>query len=45
VTKPIVEALPKSIEEQIRYRDLVDALAGPSAEAAFRLLAEIPKRI
>ena len=40
VTKPIVEALPKSIEEQIRYRDLVDALAGPSAEAAFRLLAE-----
>jgi hypothetical protein len=40
VTKPIVDALPKSIEEQIRYRDLVDALAGPSAEAAFRLLAE-----
>jgi len=40
VTKPIVQALPKSIEEQIRYRDLVDALAGPSAEAAFRLLAE-----
>jgi hypothetical protein len=40
VAKPIVEALPKSIEEQIHYRDLVDALAGPSAEAAFRLLAE-----
>jgi hypothetical protein len=40
VTKPIVEALPKSIEEQIKYRDLVDALAGPSAEVAFRLLAE-----
>jgi hypothetical protein len=40
VIKPIVEALPKSIEGQIRYRDLVDALAGPSAEAVFRLLAE-----
>lgn len=40
VTKPIVEALPESITEQIHYRDLVDALAGPSAEAAFKLLAE-----
>ena len=40
VTKPIVDALPESIAEQIHYRDLVDALAGPSAEAAFRLLAE-----
>jgi hypothetical protein len=40
VTKPIVEALPESIAEQIHYRDLVDALAGPSAEAAFKLLAE-----
>jgi hypothetical protein len=40
VTKPIVQALPKSITEQIQYRELVDALAGPSAEAAFRLLAE-----
>jgi hypothetical protein len=40
VTKPIVEALPDSIAEQIIYRDLVDVLAGPSAEAAFSLLAE-----
>jgi len=40
VTKPIVDSLPKSIAEQLVYRDLVDALAGPSAEAAFRLLAE-----
>ncbi|MCD4742211.1 MAG: hypothetical protein K8R67_07015 [Desulfobacteraceae bacterium] len=40
VTKPIVQALPDSIAQQIQYRDLVDALAGPSAEAAFRLLAE-----
>jgi hypothetical protein len=40
VTKPIVEALPESIAEQFHYRDLVDALAGPSAEAAFKLLAE-----
>jgi hypothetical protein len=40
VTKPIVDSLPKSIAEQLVYRDLVDALAGPSAEAAFGLLAE-----
>ncbi|MBN2428784.1 MAG: hypothetical protein JXK94_10645 [Deltaproteobacteria bacterium] len=40
VTKPIVDSLPTSIAEQLVYRDLVDALAGPSAEAAFRLLAE-----
>jgi hypothetical protein len=40
VTKPIVEALPESIAEQMHYRELVDALAGPSAEAAFKLLAE-----
>jgi hypothetical protein len=40
VTKPIVEALPQSIEDQFLYRDLVDTLAGPSAEAAFKLLAE-----
>lgn len=43
VTKPIVEALPDSIEDQILYRDLVDVLAGPSAEAAFYLLAENTK--
>ncbi len=40
VTKPIVDALPDSIAQQIHYRNLVDALAGPSADAAFRLLAE-----
>ena len=40
VTKPIVEVLPGSISKQMVYRDLVDALAGPSAEAAFKLLAE-----
>ena len=40
VTKPIVEVLPDSISKQMVYRDLVDALAGPSAEAAFKLLAE-----
>jgi hypothetical protein len=40
VTKPIVDALPRTIGEQMRYRDLVDAIAGPSAEAAFKLLAE-----
>jgi len=40
VAKPIVDALPNDIAQQIQYRDLVDVLAGPSAEAAFRLLAE-----
>ena len=40
VTKPIVAALPDSIGDMYRYRDLVDALAGPSAEAAFKILAE-----
>lgn len=40
VTRPIVDALPESITDQMRYRDLVDALAGPCAEAAFTLLAE-----
>jgi hypothetical protein len=40
VTKPIVETLPGSIHKQIDYRKMVDALAGPSAEAAFKILAE-----
>lgn len=40
VIKPIVKELPESIAEQVRYRDLVDVLAGPSAETAFRMLAE-----
>lgn len=40
VTKPIVDTLPGSIHEQIEYRKMVDALAGPSAEAAFKILAE-----
>jgi hypothetical protein len=40
VTKPIIDSLPENIAEQMLYRDLVDALAGPAAEAAFTLLAE-----
>jgi len=40
VTRPIIDALPESIADQMRYRDLVDALAGPCAEAAFALMAE-----
>lgn len=40
VTKPVVDALPTSLAKQIRYRDLVDALASPAAEAAFKLLAD-----
>lgn len=44
VTKPMVDALPESIADQMRYRELVDALAGPCAEAAFALLAEDTER-
>ena len=40
VAKPIVEILPGTIHEQIDYRKMVDAIAGPSAEAAFKVLAE-----
>lgn len=40
ITKPIVEALPASIHEQIQYRNIVDTLAGASAEAAFKILSE-----
>jgi len=40
ITKPIVDALPESIHEQIEYRKMVDTLAGSSAEAAFKILAE-----
>ncbi len=40
ITKPIVDSLPGTIHEQIEYRKMVDALAGPSAEAAFKILAE-----
>ncbi len=40
VTKPIVDSLPGTIYEQIEYRKVVDALAGPSAEAAFKILSE-----
>ncbi len=40
VTKPIVDALPDNLVDQFNYREIVDALAGPSAEAAFKILAE-----
>ncbi|MCD4722978.1 MAG: hypothetical protein K8S13_24435 [Desulfobacula sp.] len=40
VAKPIVDALPDKLNQQIDYRDLVDALAGPAAEAAFKILSE-----
>ena len=40
VTKPIIEALPGDITEQMNYRSLVDSLAGPAADAAFSLLGE-----
>ncbi len=40
VTKPIVEALPDNLIDQVNYRSLVDTLAGPSAAVAFELLAE-----
>ena len=40
IAKPIVKELPGTIEEQFNYRRIVDALAGPAAEAAFSILAE-----
>lgn len=40
VVEPIVQNLPNDISEQFEYRTLVDALAGPSAEAVFKLLGE-----
>ncbi|RKZ70614.1 MAG: hypothetical protein DRQ44_00045 [Gammaproteobacteria bacterium] len=40
VTRPIVDALPDNLVDQINYRNLVDTLAGPSAEAALIILAE-----
>nr|VFK00795.1 MAG: hypothetical protein BECKLFY1418A_GA0070994_11261 [Candidatus Kentron sp. LFY] len=40
IAMPVVEALPNDIASQIDYRELVDALAGPAAAAAFKLLAE-----
>ena len=43
VTKPIVDSLPETVAEQYDYRKLVDALAGPAAAAAFRMLAENPE--
>lgn len=40
VAKPMIDAMPESIADQMEYRELVDALAGPCAEAAFSFLAE-----
>lgn len=40
VVAPIIKRLPNDISEQFEYRALIDALAGPSAETAFKLLAE-----
>ena len=38
--EPIVKALPKNITEQIKYREVTDALIGPAASAAMQTLAE-----
>ncbi len=40
VAKPIIDAFPTSITDQINYSDIVESIAGPAAEAALTLLAE-----
>lgn len=40
VVKPIMEVLPNNIAEQMRYRDLVDTLAGPVAATVFGFLGD-----
>jgi len=40
--QPIVEALPVNITEQIKYREVTDALIGPAASAAMQTLANHP---
>jgi hypothetical protein len=40
--RPIVEALPGSITEQIKYSEVTDALIGPAASAAMQTMAEHP---
>lgn len=40
--EPIVKALPSDITEQIKYRDVADALVGPAANAAMQTLVDKP---
>jgi hypothetical protein len=40
--EPIVNTLPASITEQIKYREVTDALIGPAASAAMQTLANHP---
>lgn len=40
IAKPIVDTLPATIHDQMNYRKMVDVLAGPAAQAAFKALAE-----
>lgn len=40
--EPIVNALPASITEQIKYREVTEALIGPAASAAMQTLANHP---
>jgi hypothetical protein len=40
--EPIVSALPASITERIKYREVTDALIGPAASAAMQTLANHP---
>jgi hypothetical protein len=39
---PIIDAMPTSITEQIKYREVVDALMGPAASAALQTVADNP---
>jgi hypothetical protein len=41
--EPIVKALPASITEQTKYREVTDALMGPAASAAMQTLADHPE--
>ena len=43
IAKPIVDTLPETIHEQMNYREMIDVLAGPSAQAAFKIIAENPE--
>jgi hypothetical protein len=38
--EPIVKALPNDLTEQIKYREVTDALIGPAASAAMQTLAD-----
>jgi hypothetical protein len=40
---PLIEALPQALSEQSQWRDVVEALLGPTAQAALTVLAANPQ--